>query len=75
MCMSSSQRIDRLFLGDNQDDDSDDSSSKIPDAFEGLFSMAGNTNEKSIMSLGNPKVKRSAGEALKIIHRMLLDKE
>jgi hypothetical protein len=37
--------------------------------------MAGNTNEKSIMSLGNPKVKRSAAEALKVIHKMLLDKE
>ena len=36
--------------------------------------MAGNTSEKSILSLGGPKVKRSATESLKIIHKMLLTK-
>lgn len=69
----STDRIEKLFLGENAGADSDDQDN-IDGGFEGLFVMAGNTNEKSILSLGGPKVKRSATESLKIIHKMLLTK-
>ena len=69
----STDRIEKLFLGDSRGTDSDGQDAE-EGGFEGLFAMAGNTNEKSILSIGGPKIKRSANESLKIIHKMLLTK-
>jgi hypothetical protein len=63
-----SQRIELLFLGDLKSSDD-----KI---FEGLFSMAGTTSDKhGFLSLIPSMIKRSSVEALKIIHKMLLEKK
>ena len=69
----STDRIEKLFLGENVGGDSD-GPDNVDGGFEGLFVMAGNTNEKTLLSLGGPKIKRSAQESLKIIHKMLLTK-